>query len=930
MKKLNYRWVIYTGTVLTGITGLVFQIIWQKYLSFLVGSEARSVSLVVAFFLLGLATGYRYWGRITESKYTRAKLLKIYGLVEMGIGVYAILFPQYFEVIKNIGYAAPDHLLIDSFLTFVLVFAPTFLMGATIPILTKVVPEGLSEVNDCHAKVYGLNTLGAFFGCIIGGFFLVPRLGLPFALLACGLVNIAVGLTFGLNRLKGMTYSAQDFDNIPNKFGTVAIYSFVFIVGAVSISLEVLFIRVMGLTIGSGHFIYPLVVGIFVLGLALGSLSLQKKNLDSLFKDLYKLIIYLSVIYLSIPYWPYWLNNVRVSLVSIPTNYPVYLFICFLFLAAFLIPFLYHSGRLLPFGYALIDKNKNDYGKVCGRVYFYNTTGTVVGAVVLSYLFLHFLDFDQIYKINILLLVGLMAFLLWKQKKSLVWIGVIGVMVISLPRWDRKSHYVGLFRSRNIAEFNFKGFFQTPGSSAEAIYFKDDPNTTVTVIKSKVNSKRDTIGIVTNGKSDGSTFSPDYSTMFLAGSLGYFFAPDQKNLTASVIGLGTGITAGVLGVGEDVKNVEVLEISKGVIDGNKYFQDANFEILKNPKVKLIETDAFKYFSRLKHPVDIVVAEPSNPWVVGVENLFTVQFYDLAKKVLSENGVFAQWIQLYEISPEIVYSLVANVTHSFPYYQLFMVSGGDALIVASKSPIRMGDAFLRRLNESKMKSAHADLGIEDSAALMLLSLFGPEELRWFSFKNEIGTHDLEFPKIGYLAGKEMFLGRKLILGNLFEKDFERWVRYRDSKHQAFMKLLTMYPNGIPHCKKEDRLPSFFCDYYESLLIPYKAVTRESSLFLLQEKLGAYRFLRNAGVYPYDSQFLDGMKSKVKSGTEADFLVQEYARESQWSLAIQSAQYFYNQKIYSDEDFKLVKAMVESTRKRIEAFIPTYQGVQKLTQ
>jgi spermidine synthase len=926
-KNISTRLVIYTCTVLTGVTGLVFQIVWQKYLSFLVGSEARSVSLVVAFFLLGLAAGYRYWGRLTESQYTRARLLKFYGFIEMGIGAYAIIFPQYFELVRKIGYASPDHLIVDSLLTFALIFIPTFLMGATIPILTKVMPESLSEVNECHAKIYGLNTFGAFIGCIFGGFFLVPKLGLPFSLLACGLVNIIVGAIFGLNQLKGMTQSAQDFDNVPNKFGSLAIYCFVFIIGAVSISLEVLFIRVMGLTIGSGHFIYPLVVGIFVLGLAIGSLSLHKKTLDALFSDLYKLIIYLAIVYLSIPYWPYWLNNVRVSLVSIPTNYPIYLFICFLFLAVFLIPFLYHSGRLLPFGYALIDKNKNDYGKVCGRVYFYNTTGTVVGAVILSYLFLYYLDFDQIFKINLILLSGLLAFLLWKQKRSLVWIGLIAIVVIALPRWDRASHYIGLFRNRTPLPDNFSGVFKKPKGPGEVLYFKDDPNTTVSVMKHKATLTQDTVSIVTNGKSDGSTYSQDYSTMFLAGSLGYLFGPDSKDLTASVIGLGTGITAGALGIANEVKKVDVLEISKGVIESNIHFQDANFNILKNPKVKLIETDAFKYFSRQSKPVDIVVAEPSNPWVVGVENLFTIQFYDMVKNVLTPNGVFAQWVQLYEINADIFYSLISNVTTTFPHFRLFMVSAGDALILASKAPFQVSDTFRHRFNEKRMRSAHENLGIESPTALEILSAYGSEELKWFSIKNELGIHDLEFPKIGYLAGKEMFMGRTISLDRLIEKDFERWVRFKSHKHKAFMELVSLYPNGVPHCKKPDRLPSIFCDHFQKLFVAYKAVTKENCAFLPREKLNAYRSLRNLGFYPYDSSFLESIKKSLKSGEDADQFVREYTLERQWDQAASAAKYFREQRIYTEEDLKGVLDAIKQGQKRIEAFLAVYARTQE---
>jgi spermidine synthase len=109
----SYRRLIYAGTFLTGATGLVFQVVWQKYLSYLVGSESRSSSLVVAVFLLGLASGYRFWGKTTEKRRDRKKLLKLYGYLELSIGAFAILFPQIFSLIRSLSYAAPDHFLAD-------------------------------------------------------------------------------------------------------------------------------------------------------------------------------------------------------------------------------------------------------------------------------------------------------------------------------------------------------------------------------------------------------------------------------------------------------------------------------------------------------------------------------------------------------------------------------------------------------------------------------------------------------------------------------------------------------------------------------------------------------------------------------------------------------------------------------------------------
>lgn len=236
--RLIYRKLVFACTLFSGATGLIFQVVWQRYLSFLVGSEARSVSLVVAIFLLGLASGYRFWGRFTERNFNRSQLIKIYGGIEFTIGMYAIFFPSVFPFVKSLAYFLPNSLFVDIFITLLLLFVPTFLMGATIPLLTKAVPEALAEVNQCHAKIYGINTLGAFLGTFLAGFFLIFRFGLADTLFLAGCVNLVIGIIFFLNPYKGLPQKQDEFLVIPHSFSPVDLYLYVFVMGAVSPSVS--------------------------------------------------------------------------------------------------------------------------------------------------------------------------------------------------------------------------------------------------------------------------------------------------------------------------------------------------------------------------------------------------------------------------------------------------------------------------------------------------------------------------------------------------------------------------------------------------------------------------------------------------------------------------------------------------------------------
>jgi spermidine synthase len=285
-----FRLIVLFSTFLSGITGLAYQVYWQRYLSFLVGSEAKSIALVVAIFLLGLASGYEFWGRMTEKIESKHRLLKIYAFIELGIGGFAIIFPYYFEFLKSIVHSSGSNFFLDLIITILSIFLPTFLMGGTVPILTSYMPKTEEEVNDAHSKIYGLNSLGAFSGVFMGAF-LIPEFGLTLSITLTGILNLLIGLFFFVNNEEGKVKKQNSIPFIQNKFGDNWVYVLVFVTGMVSLGLEVIMVRALGLAIGMSYIVFPIVLSLFILGLALGSLSLKDSNkldISFIFKELSK------------------------------------------------------------------------------------------------------------------------------------------------------------------------------------------------------------------------------------------------------------------------------------------------------------------------------------------------------------------------------------------------------------------------------------------------------------------------------------------------------------------------------------------------------------------------------------------------------------------------------------------------------------------
>ena len=192
-------------TVLTGFTGLVYEVTWQRYLATLLGSHSEATAAVLALFLGGLALGYALFGRATRRLAARdatssGPVLRVYGGVEMAIGVYALLFPALFDAARAVSFRLPfdggPGFAFDVALSALLILPPAVLMGGTIPMLTQALARSLDDATRTHALVYGFNTTGAFAGALAAGFWIVPSLGLAGALVAMAVVNLAAGAIF--------------------------------------------------------------------------------------------------------------------------------------------------------------------------------------------------------------------------------------------------------------------------------------------------------------------------------------------------------------------------------------------------------------------------------------------------------------------------------------------------------------------------------------------------------------------------------------------------------------------------------------------------------------------------------------------------------------------------------------------------------------
>lgn len=697
-------------TVVTGFTGLVYEVTWQRYLAILLGSQSEATAIVLGLFLSGLSLGYALFGRVArwgvERGFGRRAWLAGYGAVEAAVGVTALAFPFSFDLARGVSIALPVGgrffgFAFDVGLSAALILPPAVLMGATIPILTQALSRDLADSTRIHARIYATNTLGAFLGAAAAGFVLIPALGLRDVLLWTGATNLLAGASFAaLGRSAGGPVGSAAQPSVVSRFGLYAVVAL--LGGFAMMSLQVVLMRVGALALGPSQFTFASVVAIFVLCIALGSLvvgALPRIPAWAIVVSQWALVGSLFGLYFGVDTAPYWAHVLRSSFESSAENFRnFHLAALFALLGVLVVP-IGLSGATLPLLFHHLRREAGDLGKVAGRLYAWNTVGSLLGALLGGYALLFWLDLHEVYRVAVgalALAAGLLTRLVLPRTPRL---GVAAALAacalgLALPGgWDPLRLSSGTFRLREPVSITGLGpdaFFATYREQVDVRFHVDDPVASVAVWERVDDGTR---SVIVNGKTDGS-LGPDYPTMALAALLPALFADDCAR--GFVIGFGTGVTAGELAALDCSERVVVAEISDGVISAARWFESGNQGATANPKVVIERADAYRSLVRSRERFDLIVSEPSNPWVAGVEMLLSREFLETARDHLEPGGVYAQWFHLYETDTETVELVLRTYAAVFEHIAIWGTVRSDVLLLGFDSEARALD--LQRLSE----------------------------------------------------------------------------------------------------------------------------------------------------------------------------------------------------------------------------------------
>ena len=765
----------------SGMSGLVYQVVWVRELVLVFGATTFAVSTVLTAFMGGLALGSYYFGRRSE---TVARPLRLYGLLEIGIGIYGLAVPLIFATLPTVYHSFSQWLHLSFFMLSIVrfVFAtlvlivPTALMGATLPVLSSFYARDIGRIGLKVGSLYALNTFGAVFGAAATGFVLIPALGMNAATMTAAAMNIllgAVALTVSrrAEALPALEARAVDLaDNPPSTkrssrspaFGagrlqiTVVVAGFA-VSGFVALSYEVIWSRVLSLIIGSSVYAFSIMLTTFLIGLAAGA-AIASRLVDRIRRPVSAFALIEVAVGVTSLAGAYLFNDLPYVFVQLyrwvdSGAFGFLLFARFLIASFVMIAPTVLLGALFPLVVRIVSSRKLEgmTGRTVGDAYAANTVGAIAGSFASGFIMIPWLGLLGSLRLCVALnfLVAAAAFLTSDASDNRIrparidvtrMVGLaasvllICMAVLGDPPWDPEVMSSAVYRyAPSLTDKSRQELFDfLKRGQGETLFYREGITATVAV-------QRQGGGRVlkVNGKPEAST-AGDMPTQILIGALPLLVREHTDDVL--LIGLGSGVTLGSLEQ-FPLKRVTCVELEPAVIEASRHFEDVNNRPLADPRLKMVSNDGRNFIYTTDEKFDVIVSEPSNPWVTGVANLFTLEYFKRGAERLRDDGLFSQWLQIYEMAPEDVRTLIATFRAAFPQVYLFRGAQGDLMLLGSKSERRLNLSVLRsHFDDPKIGGDLKRIGASRAADIISRFYLGPAEVTKMAAGARLNTDD----------------------------------------------------------------------------------------------------------------------------------------------------------------------------------------------
>jgi spermidine synthase len=726
----------------SGCAALVYEIVWYQMLQLVIGSTAISLGVLLATFMGGLCLG-----SLTLPRYLKRRQyhpLRVYGAIEVGIGICAILVRIFMPLVDWVYVSAVGHglpaILLRAIMCAIILLPPTFLMGASLPAVARWIqstPRGVSWLG----LLYGANTAGAVFGCLLAGFYLLRVFDMASATYFAAGLNALIGfISYSVAKVTPdqttEETSALQVNAVkqapaeielarPHASSNLNIYVTIALSGASALGAEVVWTRLLGLMLGATVYTFSIILAIFLVGLGIGSTvgSIVSRSVRARATLGYsQLLLAAAVAWTafalaqSIPYWP--IN----PLLSRDPWFTFQVDLVRVIWAIFPATLLW--GASFPLALAAAANKDDDPGRLVGGIYAANTAGAIVGALAFSVILIPHIGTQNC-------------------ERTLIVIAAISALVVLAPYvWSHRQKFGAAFLVASMigagylvastpvippALIAYGRRFLINLNTSNILYVGEGLNSSIAI--SRYNDGA--IQFHVSGKVEASTEMYDMRLQRALGHLAGLVHPDPKSVL--IVGFGAGVTAGSFVTYPNMQKIVICEMEPLVPPAaTKYFDAQNYDVARDPRTTIVYDDARHYVLTTRNKFDIITSDPIHPWVKGSATLYSKEYFQMVKDHLNPGGVVTQWVPLYESDEATVKSEIATFLDVFPggtvWANAIDGAGYDLFLLGQNGPTKIDvDQLQARLDSpeySRVAQSLRDVGF--NSAVDLLSIYSGQD------------------------------------------------------------------------------------------------------------------------------------------------------------------------------------------------------------
>jgi spermidine synthase len=690
--------ILFAGS---GCSALIYEVAWYQVLQLALGSTAVSLGILLATFMGGLCIGSLALPRL---KLDEHHPLKVYAALEFGIAVFGMAVTMAMPLIGRVYIIGAEHgmpgMLLRGLVAAVCMLPSTILMGASLPAIVRGIeatPRGVSW----WALLYGGNTAGAVFGCLLAGFYLLRVYNMAVAVFVAAAINILVAaMSYFLARgIRPVPASASTPAPIQTQSisGRWPVYIAIALSGAAALGAEVVWTRLLGMLLLATVYVFSIILAVFLIGLAVGggaaSWLIRRVRAD-LALGLCQLALTLGIAWTAMVITgilPFWTDAI------LTTTNPWQMFFLDLKRCAFaILPPALLWGASFPLACAAAIKSPDDDpGRVAGGIYAANTLGGIIGALAVSLVLIPWIGTQRSQQIILLLaaLAGLVALIpVLKSRttgRTLPALGLLASMLLAAAlAWGLPPVPGDLIAyGRRMGEY--KG-------QSQILYVAEGRNSSVAISR----WSNGTTYVNVNGHVEATTEPFDMKLQRMVGHLPGIIHPNPKSVLG--IGFGAGVSAGTFTRYPGIEKITVCEIEPVIPPAStRYFAQQDYDVLHNPRTHIVYDDARHYLLTTTEKFDIIASDPLDVFVKGTAALYSKEYFEAVKRHLNPGGMFSLYVPLYETDEPTIKSELETFFQAFPNATVWSNTreglGYDMVFMGQVEPLKINlDEIQQRL------------------------------------------------------------------------------------------------------------------------------------------------------------------------------------------------------------------------------------------